>query len=213
MIIHIVGAGPKTNTIKILHKVQEDSIVVGVDKGASYLNEEGLIPYAIFGDFDSSNDEEIKTLQEKVEHVYIYPPEKDETDLELALQWAVSQKPDKVLIHCATGKRLDHEFGNITLLIRYKDSRVPISIIDDHNLIYVVKDGIHKIHKDNEYKYVSFFSLGNSIEELTLEGFKYPLTNHTLQIDSSLCVSNEIDGEVGSISFSKGIALVIRSKD
>lgn len=213
LIIHIVGAGPKTNTITNLPQNDEDSMVIGVDNGAHYLIEEGLIPEAIFGDFDSLTVENLENIKRLVPNVFIYPPEKDETDLELAIQWAIKQQPEKIIIHCVTGKRLDHEFGSITLLIKFMNSEIPIKIVDEYNEIYVIDEGMHLISKQNQFKYVSFFSLGASVENLTLKGFKYPLTNHLLEIGSSLCVSNELLEDEGSISFTKGIALVVRSKD
>ncbi|WP_088069382.1 thiamine diphosphokinase [Gottfriedia luciferensis] len=213
MDIHIVGAGPKTNTISTLSDDNKNCMLIGVDNGAYYLIEEELIPEAIFGDFDSLSNENLAKIKALVPHVFIYPPEKDETDLELALQWAISQKPKNIFIHCVTGRRLDHEFGSIALLIKFKDSGIPIKIVDEFNEMYVMNSGTHLISKVAHFKYISFFSLGNLIENLTLIGFKYPLTNHLLEIGSSLCVSNELAQDEGSISFSSGIALVVRSKD
>jgi thiamine pyrophosphokinase len=213
LIIHIVGAGPKSNTITEITQKDENQVLIGVDNGAHYLIEEGLIPKAIFGDFDSLSDENLEKIKRLVRNVFIYPPEKDETDLELAIQWAIKQKPEKIFIHCVTGKRLDHEFGSITLLIKFMDCGVPIKIVDEYNEIYVIQEGTHFISKLQQFKYVSFFSLGAKVENLTLKGFKYPLTNHLLEIGSSLCVSNELLESEGSISFSEGIALVVRSKD
>ncbi len=47
----------------------------------------------------------------------MFKPEKDETDMELALNWAIDQKPEMIRIFGATGGRLDHMFANIQLLI------------------------------------------------------------------------------------------------
>lgn len=213
MIIHLIGAGPKSNTIRMIDRNDSNCKIIGVDNGATYLMEENVNPDAIFGDFDSLSNEDLAELKRKVPNVYIFPPEKDYTDLELALEWAISQQPEKIFIHCVTGKRIDHEYGSISLLIKYKHVQIPIFIIDDHNEIYVIEEGTHQIQRQSQFKYVSFFSLGIEIENLTLKGFKYPLTNHRLELGSSLCVSNELDENEGSISFSSGIALVIRSKD
>ena len=46
-----------------------------------------------------------------------FKPEKDETDMEHALNWAIEQKPEKIRIFGATGGRIDHMFANIQLLI------------------------------------------------------------------------------------------------
>lgn len=213
MIIHLIGAGPKSNTIHMINGNDSNTKVIGVDNGATYLMEENINPDAIFGDFDSLSATDLAELKRKVPNVFIFPPEKDYTDLELALEWAISEQPETIYIHCVTGKRLDHEYGSIALLIKYKNEQIPIFILDDHNEMYVINEGTHQISKQSKFKYVSFFSLGTDIENLTLKGFKYPLTNYHLKLGSSLCVSNELDASEGSISFSSGIALVIRSKD
>jgi len=213
LIIHLIGAGPNTKTFMNINRSETDCLLVGVDNGAKYLMDEGIVPEAIFGDFDSLSENDLAELKNNVHHVFIYPPEKDETDLELALLWAIKKQPDKIYMHCVTGKRLDHEFGSITLLIKFLDCNIPLYIIDEHNELYIIGAGDHQISKQTHFKYISFFSIGTDIKDLTLKGFKYPLTNHHLQIGSSLCVSNELAENEGSISFSSGIALVIRSKD
>jgi thiamine pyrophosphokinase len=213
LIIHLVGAGPKNKTpFRTLQK-NENEIWIGVDRGAGYLLSEGIIPEAIFGDFDSISQAHLEELKEKIEHVFTFPPEKDDTDLELALKWALEQGPNKIMIHCVTGGRLDHEFGSINTLVKYLNPHTEIFIVDEVNQISVLNEGSYLFEKSNEYKYISFFSIGNEVKDLTLEGFKYPLTNYTLKIGSSLCVSNEIIGKCSAISFASGIVLVIRSKD
>ena len=59
-----------------------------------------------------------------------YKPEKDETDMELAFNWAVEQKPNNYSIFGATGGRLDHLFANVQLLLKSINRRksMPISI-------------------------------------------------------------------------------------
>ncbi|WP_337444049.1 hypothetical protein [Bacillus coahuilensis] len=52
-----------------------------------------------------------------------------------------------------------------------------------------------------------------SVKDLTLQGFKYPLENHFLRLGSSLCISNELIESHGSFSFTEGILMMIRSAD
>jgi len=213
LIIHLVGAGPRNKTPFCTFQKNDKDIWVGVDRGSEYLLSEGIIPEAIFGDFDSISPSQLAELKEKIEHVFTYPPEKDDTDLELALKWALEKGPSKIILHCVTGGRLDHEFGSINTLVKYLNPQTEIYIVDEVNEISVLKEGSYLFEKSNEYKYISFFSIGNEVENLTLEGFKYPLTNYLLKVGSSLCVSNEIIGKRGALSFTSGIVLVIRSKD
>ena len=60
--------------------------------------------------------EELKIIQEQLSEITFFPSEKDETDLELAIDWAIDQKPRNIYIFGATGGRMDHFLANIQLL-------------------------------------------------------------------------------------------------
>ena len=63
-------------------------------------------------------------------------------------------------------------------------------------------------------KYVSFFAAGETVEGLTLKGFKYPLDHYRLTTDNcGRTVSNEIQEEKAKILYEKGSLLMIMSRD
>ena len=49
--------------------------------------------------------------------------------------------------------------------------------------------------------------------DLVLRGPKYPLDNHTLIPYDSLCVSNQFQEDEVTISFMKGIVILMETKD
>ena len=55
--------------------------------------------------------------------------------------------------------------------------------------------------------------LTETVEEVTLTGFKYPVQNLTFYRERTLGVSNEITDEEASVVFSKGIFIVVESRD
>src|SRR5690242_7542131 len=113
MIIHIVVGGPK-ELIPPLQEFDEDGVVwVGVDRGVVYLLGNGIMPKRAFGDFDSVTELELNWIRKNIPHLDIYPAQKDETDMELALSWAIQQKPEKIYLFGATGGRMDHALANI----------------------------------------------------------------------------------------------------
>ena len=150
-----------------------------------------------------------------MDHFVRFMPEKDETDMELALNWTLKQRPEKIRIFGATGGRIDHTFGNVQLLIQaiQNEIRVDVEIIDQQNIIFVKKPGEYKIEKMDDKKYVSFIPISNDVKGLTLKGFKYPLNDRHIQVGSTLCISNEIVNDCGTFSFSEGILLIVRSTD
>ena len=98
------------------HIKRHTDIWVGVDHGVLVLLEHDIMPNLALGDFDSVTSEELKMIQEKLPEVSLFPAEKDETDLELAIDWAIRQKPSNIYIFGATGGRMDHFLANIQLL-------------------------------------------------------------------------------------------------
>ncbi|MEH7177222.1 thiamine diphosphokinase [Neobacillus vireti] len=215
MMINILAGGPEELLPNFNEYTEENEIWVGVDRGVFTLIEKNIKPIIAFGDFDSVSRNEILVIEEHVKEMKRFRPEKDETDMELALNWAIEQKPALIRIFGATGGRLDHLMANVQLLIKplMKDNDVDIFIIDNQNILSLKGPGCYKIKKRADKKYVSFVPLTFNVKGLTLEGFKYPLENRHIAIGSTLCISNELISDSGTFSFSEGILLVIRSND
>ena len=51
------------------------------------------------------------------------------------------------------------------------------------------------------------------VYSLTITGAKYPLKNHFLKPDDSLCVSNEFELDEVKISFSFGKVILMETRD
>ena len=215
MIINIVGAGPVGLIPSLEEYNQENSIWVGVDKGVSVLISKGIIPTIGFGDFDSVNLDEWKKIEEKVTGIKKFLPEKDETDMELALLWALEQGADEIRIFGGTGGRLDHMFANVQLIIKpiLQEKQTRIMIIDRNNILFAKAPGEYHINLLPDFKYVFFVPITAMVKNLSLKGFKYPLTDCHITLGSTLCISNELINESGTFSFDEGILMVIRSRD
>ncbi|RFU63324.1 thiamine diphosphokinase [Peribacillus glennii] len=217
MIICILAGGPPDCVPNLNIYKEMDASWIGVDRGVYTLLENGITPRAAFGDFDSVSETELEAIQNEMRDIHLYPSEKDETDLEIALNWAISQNPAKLYIFGATGGRLDHLLANVQMLLREdildKKPASEIFIIDKTNILTVKRPGIHQLKGYSEKKYVSFVPATNEVKGITLKGFKYPLKNRDIKMGSTLCISNELISECGTFSFSEGILMVIRSSD
>jgi thiamine pyrophosphokinase len=188
---------------------------VGVDRGVFTLLQNNLEPEGAFGDFDSVSEHEWSMIKDRVKSVNTYQPEKDETDLELALNWVLTQNPHSIKIFGATGGRLDHFMGNVQLLMQQDllASGIKSELIDIQNHLWIAKPGEHIVVEEASREYVSFVPITDSVEKLTLTGFKYPLKNRNIFRGSTLCISNELIQSSGTFSFTNGILMVIRSSD
>ncbi|MFC3882619.1 thiamine diphosphokinase [Bacillus songklensis] len=213
MIINILAGGPETRLPSLTDKKWQDDVWVGVDRGVLRLLQQNIQPSKAFGDFDSITQNELSFVRERLRSLEISPAEKDEVDLELALNWAVEQNPSLVRIFGATGGRMDHMFGAVQLLYKGLNADIPIQMIDRQNIVSMHLPGCHEVEQDAAYGYISFVPFSEEIRGLTLEGFKYPLTNHIITWGSTLCISNELIQQRGTFSFAAGILMMIRSND
>lgn len=213
MIINILAGGPVRYIPDLSKYHTNESYWIGVDRGVYELLKRNIIPNKGFGDFDSISEQELIWMKEQMNDMEIYPSEKDDTDLELALDWAVSKNPEKIQLFGATGGRIDHLLGNIQLLLKGLEHNIEIEMIDNQNTVVVKKPGVYQIQQDLEHQYVSFLAVTKKVNNITLEGFKYPLYQHDLSIGKTLCISNELINKIGTFSFTEGILIMVRSKD
>ncbi|MGG3466626.1 thiamine diphosphokinase [Neobacillus pocheonensis] len=215
MNINILAGGPEDLFPDLREYNEENSIWVGVDRGVFHLLKMNIRPIIAFGDFDSVSSEELQFIENEVKELKRFRPEKDETDMELALQWALDQNPATIRIFGATGGRLDHLFANVHLLLNPFNANNPadILLIDRFNQVFLRGPGTYTIEKMKAKKYISFVPLTLDVTGLTLKGFKFPLENQHISLGSTLCISNELISDYGTFSFSEGILIVIRSRD
>lgn len=201
---------------KFLHKIifQEDDRLIGVDKGAEWLIEHDIVPDYILGDFDSAaNDFLTKTKEKYGEKISIFPSEKDETDTELGMRFAISLQPKEIIIFGGTGSRLDHVLANIHVLLQGEEQNIPSSIVDSHNRIQMLLAKQKKDLSKGDYDYVSLLPFSDEVTGITIQGFKYLIENGSMKKGTPYGISNEIIHEKGTIYIENGILLVIESKD
>ncbi|WML39050.1 thiamine diphosphokinase [Neobacillus sp. OS1-2] len=215
MIINILAGGPEELLPDLTDYMEDNAIWVGVDRGVFQLLKRSIKPEIAFGDFDSVSKEELRFIEGQVAEMKRYNPEKNETDMELALNWALEQKPSILRLFGATGGRLDHLLANVHLLLVPLKGKHPTNVylIDRNNVVFLKEPGSYSIEKIKSKKYISFVPLTLDVSGITLTGFKFPLKNQHISLGSTLCISNELISEYGTFSFSEGILIVIRSHD
>ena len=185
-------------------------IFVGVDRGAFYLLKQGLPLDLAVGDFDSVSDEELLRIEASAKEVIQAQPEKDDTDLELAVLACLERYPDAYLtIFGAFGGRLDHALANIFL--PSNDKIAPymerLTLVDSQNCIRYIRSGRHEI---KPVDYLAFMPTEDVA--LTIEGAKYPLNERNFFF-KKVYASNEFIDRPVLLSFDKGYTVVIYSKD
>ena len=208
------GSIQRDFALSFIKKLQPDHIIA-IDKGLAFCSREQITPEYIAGDFDSLSPEILEHYKkEKKIPIREYNPVKDATDTCIGLEKAMEMGSTQIWLLGATGTRLDHVLCNIHILKRCRMKKIPAFIVDEHNLITLPVENEFTLKKSMQFgKYVSFFPLGEEVESLTLEGFKYPLKEYRLVNMEGLGVSNEICEETAKVKYEGGLLLMIQSRD
>jgi len=186
---------------------------VGVDRGSLWVLEENLPLALAVGDFDSVTEEERQVIQKRAQHFVQARPEKDDTDLELALLTIFEQNPQaQVTIFGALGGRIDHMLANVFLPSNPKLAPYmrQIAIEDRQNLIAYCPEGTSQLEPRSDYDYLAFMPVRDS--QLTILGAKYELTEENFFFKKVYASNEYIDREV-SVTCPDGYVVVLHSKD
>lgn len=197
----IIVASSPLDSFEKLYIPKKNDLIIGVDGGCSKITK-----YSIdiaFGDFDSLKEEV------NAKKVYRYKKEKDETDLELALEEIIKMDNiDEIIIYNATGGRIDHFLCNLKLLERFENSN--IIIVDEQNKIRCLIVGTYNIEKSN-YQYFSLIPCIDS--NVTIKNALYEITNKDVLSTDTYTVSNEFINEQVIITINQGMLYLIESND
>lgn len=187
---------------------------VAADRGLAFCETANLQPDYIVGDFDSLPAGRLERyLSVHDVPVRTFNPVKDYSDTEIALRHVIKAGAKQIVLLGATGSRIDHVLAGLQCLHIPLEAGIPAWIVDSCNRISLHDQGF-VLKKDEQFgAFVSFFPAGDTVENLTLEGFMYPLHHHRMINADSLGVSNEIQEDTARVSFTAGRLYMVQSRD
>ncbi len=195
-----------------IDEIRQGDFVIGADYGAVYLINHGISPDLALGDFDSVTPFELAEIRQHSKAIDSCDAiDKDQSDTEMAFNWALDRDPQEIVILGALGTRFDHSLANVHLLRKGLESGIACRIVDEYNEIRVIDHPT--LIKKSRYAHVSLLPLSLEVTGITLHGFKYPLHEATLSLGQSLAVSNILMSDTGKIGIQSGLLLVIQSID
>ena len=194
-------------------EILSSNLWCGVDKGALYLLNNGVNPILSCGDFDSITLEQKRDVEEKSKYFKVKSSE-DLTDAEFALEHILElfKEVEVIDIYGATGRRLDHFFGNILLLNNKKYHHIKIRIIDDNNIITIAKKGLNIFERIEGYKYFSIVPIYEDTL-MTIKNSKYEVNDLILTLNRPNATSNEFKSKEDIRLEVNNNVLVMYSKD
>lgn len=194
---------------RLLH---EGDVVIGVDGGVVQLANCGITPNMAVGDFDTAPPQLVSRLRGQGVPVVQLPREKDVTDTDFAVTKALEWQPEEIVFLGAWGSRWDHTLANVNLLEKLLDQGVRGVMENRWNRMFLARPGEVRLPRSRFY-YLSLLAWSDKVSGLTLEGFRYPLTEATISRTKSLTVSNEWEAETGIIRHREGLLLIVQSRD
>jgi thiamine pyrophosphokinase len=182
--------------------------VIAADSGLEHALALGLDVAIAVGDFDSAAPEVVSRAEGSGTRIERHPAEKDATDLELALDAALSLGSKRILVLAGDGGRLDHLLSTLLLLGSSRYEAVEIDAFIGPARAHVVRGECAIEGVLGEL--ISLFALHGPAEGVRTEGLVYPLAGETLEPGSSRGVSNVFAAETARISVESGVLLAVR---
>ena len=200
-ICYIVGAG---ECKKLDFTKKDGDIVIAADGGYKYLQQAGIKPDIVIGDFDSLGK------APEGEKIIRLKPEKDVTHTYAAVSEGMKCGYSRFNIYGASGGRIEHTLANIQLIASLAEKNMQASIFDGSTVITAIT--AKTLRFDSAYNgYISIFAHSDKCTGVCLRGLKYPLENAELSNLFPLGVSNEFLGVESEIVIGNGTAIIVYS--
>ena len=175
--------------------------LIAADGGLAHLEPLGLKPKRVLGDFDS--------LGYVPQGADVFPAEKDDTDAMLAARQGLALGFRRfVLYGCMDGPRLDHTVAAFQTLQFLADRGAQAHLAGVTYGATLLQNG-RAFFPPSAQGILSVFCINGTARGVTLEGVKYPLTDHTLTSGFPLGVSNHFMEQPASVSVEDGSLLLL----
>jgi len=194
--------GQFSNPEKVKQIAKDCDLLIAADGGAKYFVDIGLTPHVIIGDMDSVDSDMWKN-NSGIEHIQ-YPIDKDKSDAELAVEYALEHGCKQVILVAATGGRLDHTLGNVALIASHPGQ---VGIYDGKSTLIAVDKSEKCILHGQVGTRVSLIPYGPGPSKLRTNGLKYALRDECLN-SATHGFSNELSQTETCVCVSNGILLV-----
>lgn len=187
----------------------KDALCIAADGGVRVAKALGVAVNVVIGDMDSVSPADLADLKDHAE-ILRYPPEKNETDLELALMYAVAHGGRWIRIVGAVGDRLDQTLSNVYLMALPVLQGCDVRMVAAKQETWLMGAGTHAI-EGQAGDTLSLIPLNGTVRGVKTDGLYYPLRDEDLIFGPARGVSNVMNGAKAGVTVREGVLLVVHT--
>lgn len=177
--------------------------VIGVDSGVKHLNKFAITPDLIIGDLDSIDKKLLTESAKKNIEIIKYPKNKDQTDFEIALDYAQKLEFESIDIIGGENGEIDHLLSIFMTISINKCSNKTTWFYGKQKILFNPKS-----ISINLNQIFSLIPLSN-IKNLNISGAKWNLQNKNINFGSTSTLRNESVEKLVKISCDEGNYCII----
>lgn len=201
----VVFAGGESPPPEMAGEIPDGAYLIAADSGLDHALSLGVDVDLVVGDMDSVSPQSLAATVASLER---HSPDKDATDLDLALRAAVQLSPLNVLVIGGQGGRFDHLLGSVMLLTSDRWAGIDLEWVGSQARIRVVRGGT-TLHGTSE-DVLTLLAVDGPAIGVTTSGLRWDLRDETLTPGSTRGVSNVFTGPVATVTLQRGTLLAIQ---
>lgn len=187
---------------------QGGAVVIGVDSGIDRAQEAGLVVDIAVGDFDSVTGRGLVEAERNGARIVRHPTVKDRTDLELAIDLAIEEDPERLVFASMDGGRSDHGLMNLLLMSDPRLKPFEVDVLLASASVAVVQERRTLTGRVGDL--VSLIPIGGSCFGVTTSGLEYSLADETVHASQGRGISNVMVAPVAVIEVRTGALLAFQ---
>ncbi|MEZ5180829.1 MAG: thiamine diphosphokinase [Acidimicrobiales bacterium] len=214
-IVLLATGGAPDGTTALPRRLPAGSVVVAADAGLARLHAAGIDAHHLVGDLDSVDRELVADAIERGTTVHRHAPDKDATDLELALDLIVGDLAPRagiarLLVVGAGGGRLDHLLADLLALGAERLAGLEVTAHLGPARVAVVRPGPARTVAGAVGEALSLLPVHGPARGVTTTGVRWPLVDADLVAGTTRAMSNELVGPTATVALREGVLVALQ---
>ena len=201
----VIFSGGEPLPSSLAGEIPDDAYLIAADSGLDTALSWGLDVDLVVGDLDSVSPEGLAATKAEIES---HSPDKDSTDLDLALTAALRRDPDRIVVIGGQGGRFDHLLGTILLLTSDRWAGVDLEWVAARGRVRVIRAGV-TLH-GTVGSLLTLLAVHGPAVGVTTTGLRWKLDDATIHPGSTWGVSNVFTAPVATVQLRSGLLLAVQ---